>query len=235
MKNPHIDCQDCESRKSSLFDQLCSDELSKLSLKKTCNIYKKGQVIFYEGNQPAGLYCVNQGKIKVYKMGKSGKEQIVRMAKPGDLLGYRSLIGEEVYTASAEALEDSRICFIDKNDFLHVLKNNQDLPTRVMQKLCLELKEAENYLQSLSQKSVRERLAETLLILKKKYGTLQDNPDILGITLTREDLANYVGTATETVIRLLSDMKEEGVIQFEGRKLKILAEDKLLEIADLDY
>lgn len=232
---PKIDCEHCNSRNESVFKDLCHEDLATLSFKKTCNIYKKGQVIFYEGNRPAGLYCLNQGKVKIFKLGKIGKEQIVRLAKPGDVLGYRALLGEEVYSASAEALEDSTICFLDKKNFYEVLKHDQNMPVRMMQLLCHELGEAENFIQSLAQKPVRERLAEVILILKRKYGTDAADVNVLSVSLTREDLANLVGTATETVIRLLSDFKDQQLISFEGRRLKIMNSEKLLQLSGADY
>lgn len=232
---PHPDCEHCENRKDSLFSDLSPEEMCHLSMGKTCNTYQKGQIIFYEGNAPMGLYCVNKGKIKIYKRGRMGKEQIVRLAKPGDLLGYRAFIGEDVYTATAEALEDSTICFIDKKNFQHVIDSSPDIPEKILKNLCNELRDAENFIQSMAQKSVRERLAEVILILKKKYGMDTEDPTLLGVTLTREDIANIAGTAIETTIRLLADIKEEGLIAFVGRKIRILDQNKLVEVANLDY
>jgi CRP/FNR family transcriptional regulator len=229
------DCENCPSRKDSLFTGLPGDELVHLSTSKTCNTYQKGQVIFYEGNFPMGLYCINKGKIKVYKMGRMGKEQIVRLAKPGDLIGYRAFIGEDVYTATAEALEESVICFIDKKSFQHVIDSAPDIPAKLMRNLCAELRDAENFIQSMAQKSVRERLAEVILILEKKYGPDASDPTLLDVALSREDIANITGTAIETAIRLLSDMKESGLIAFEGRKIRILDHAKLVDAASLDY
>lgn len=229
------DCEHCTSRKDSLFTDLPQGDLRELSSYKTCNVYQKGQVIFYEGNAPMGLYCINKGKIKVYKMGRLGKEQIVRLAKPGDLIGYRALIGEDEYTATAEALEDSVICFIDKKSFQRVVDADPGIPAKIMRNLCAELRDAENFIQSMAQKSVRERLAEVILILKKKYGTDPDDSALLAVSLTREDIANLTGTAIETAIRLLSDLKEEGLIAFEGRKIRILNQVKLVDVAKLDY
>lgn len=229
------DCERCISRKDSLFKDLASDDLCHLNSHKTCNVYRKGQVIFYEGNSPMGLYCVNTGKIKIYKTGSSGKEQIVRLAKPGDLLGYRALIGDDVYTATAEALEDATVCFLDKKNFQQVIEHAPDIPNQILRNLCNELRDAENFIQSMAQKSVRERLAEVLLILRKKYGMDPQDQAVLGVTLTREDIANITGTAIETAIRLLSDMKEEGLIAFEGRRIRILDMDGLISVASLDH
>lgn len=231
---PKLDCETCESRNTSVFNGLCGAGLSSLNSSKVCNTYKKGQVIFYEGNMPMGLYCVNHGKIKIYKTGRGGKEQIVRLAKDSDVLGYRSLIGNEPYTATAEALDDSTICFIDKKVFDKLLQENSQMPENFMNLLCQELRDAENFLQSMAQKTVRERLAEVIIILRKKYGTHADEAGRLNVELSREDLANLVGTATETVIRLLSEFKDEKVVTLDGRSLTILNQPKLVAIAKVD-
>ncbi len=233
-KIPHLDCDQCKTRHKSLFSDLGQEQLCSLSEKKVCNIYKKGQAIFYEGNQPTGIYCINKGQIKVYKTGKIGKEQIVRMAKDGDVLGYRSLLEGSSYSATAEAIEDSTICFIDKKCFMETLEDNAGLSLKVIQLLSQALGEAENFIQSLAQKSVRERLAESLLLLKAKYGVDPEDKTLLAITLTREDIANLVGTATETAIRLISEFKEEGLISFEGKRLRFINIKKLADVAGID-
>lgn len=231
---PKLDCETCEGRTHSVFADLCGNELGALNHNKVCNTYKKGQIVFYEGNMPMGLYCINQGKIKVFKTGRGGKEQIVRLAKDGDVLGYRSLIGNEPYTATAEALEDSTICFTDRKMFEQLLQTDPALPKNFMELLCQELRDAENFLQSMAQKTVRERLAEVILILRKKYGTHPTQENRLNVELSREDIANLVGTATETVIRLLSDFKDEKIVNLEGRVLHILNPVKLMAIAKVD-
>lgn len=229
------DCSDCASRKDSLFCAVHANNLTAISQNKTCNIFKRGQVLFHEGNRPMGLFCVQKGKVKIYKTGVDGREQIVRLAKDGDWVGYRSLLGEENYSASAAAIEDSEVCFIDNRTFYEVLKSEDDLRWALIKRLSLELREAENYIADMSQKSVRERVAEVLLILRKKYGYDAQDKRLLSVSMTREELANFVGTATETFIRLLSDMKDEGVIELQGRRIRIMSEQKLLEIANLDY
>lgn len=226
-------CLQCESLKNSSFTDLSEADLDTLNRQKVCNLYRKGQVLFHEGNLPLGLYCLKQGKIKIFKTGVDGKEQIVRLASPGDLMGYRSFLGEETYSASAAALEDSVICFIDKNNFKKTLDDNTKLSKTLLELLSHELREAENLIRDMAQKSVRERLAEVLLILKEKFGMESDDPKCLSAKLSREELANYVGTATETAIRLISDLKDEKVIETQGKRIRILNAERLTEIANL--
>jgi CRP/FNR family transcriptional regulator len=209
--------------------------LDEVSDSKTCSVYRKGQVLFNEGGHPFGVYCVNKGKIKVSIIGDEGKEQIVRLAKDGDILGYRSMLASERYNATATALEDSQVCFIPKDVFLTALKNESNLSFEVMKLLSSQLKEAEIKLTHLAQKPVRERLAETLLFLKETYG-FEPNSELLSVQLSREEIANLVGTATETAIRLLSELNKERIIELVGKKIRIINLKALVRAANLnDY
>ena len=228
-----IDCEHCELRHEGMFGVLCDHERSNLNISKTCKVYAKGQLLFHEGSRPLGVYCINKGKIKVYKLGFDGKEQIVHLAKEGDLLGYRSLIGEDIYPVSAEALEDANVCFVHKDDFLNLVKGNHSLHENLLKAACKELGIMTESLTNLAQKSVRERTAATLLMLKDTYGTESGDNGPVEIVLSREDLANIVGTATETLIRQLHDFKEEGLIETSGRKIRVLNARGLVKAGNL--
>jgi CRP/FNR family transcriptional regulator len=199
---------------------------------KTCVSYKKGQILFHEGGHPLGMFCINQGKIKLSHSGQDGKEQIVRMAKEGDVLGYRALLSNERYNATAVALDDTEVCFIPKDAFFTVLKTNLNLSLEIIKMLALELRWAEQTITGLAQKPVRERMAEALLFLKETYGFEADEATI-NVTLSREDIANLVGTATETAIRLLSEFKHDKIVEFVGKKIKILDIKKLVRTANV--
>lgn len=228
-----VACSLCDHLKESLFNGLTVDELSRINNHKTCIQYKKGQNIFYEGTRPMGLYCVNAGKVKVYKNNLQGKEYILYISKPGDFLGYRALLSEEFYAASATVLEDAKICFIQKEDFFEVLQKNPIFMKKVVKSICSEMGIMETKMAELAHKSVRERLAGSLLMLKETYGMEGEASELIDINLSREDLASIVGTATETVIRLLSEFKNEGLIAFEGKKIRVLEPIKLARQADL--
>lgn len=225
-------CESCKARIESVFCQLSDEELSGLSINKHCNYYQKGQTVFNEGNLPSGLFCINSGKVKISQAGTEGKEQILRLAKDSDILGYRALISGEAYSATATVIEDSKICLIPKSVFYEIIQHNSSLTSSIMKLLANELKEAESKITNLAQKPVLERVAETLLMLKEYYGT-EINDNSLNITITREEIANIVGTATETVIRLMSELKKEGLIDLDGKKIKILKGDALLKLANL--
>ena len=232
-KVENIACETCGSRSESLFSGISEVHLCQLSENKSCIKYKKGQVIFYEGTRPLGLFCVNEGKIKIYKDGSQGKEPIINFATNGSFLGYRALLSEELYAASASVIEDATVCFIPKADFLKVFSEDANFVNKLMKAVCHEIGVLEEKVINLAQKSVRERLATTLLMLREAFGLDGgDKTDLIDLALSREDLANIVGTATETVIRLLADFKEEKLIATEGKKIKILSVKGLAKAAD---
>ena len=234
MKTNHSqhDCQVCESRYRSVFCNLDEEKLSELNLGKGCSTYKKGQLIFKQGSYPHGLYCVNSGKTKLYQLAENGREQIVRLTKEGDILGYRALLSGEQYTSSAEALQDCSVCFIPRNIFFKLIETNSNLSMQVMKLLSNDLKNAEHRVTDLAQKPVRERMAESLLYLKEIYGLENDNATI-NVVVRREDIANIAGTATETAIRILAEFKNDGLVEFIGKKIKIKNLKNLIHVANL--
>ena len=225
-------CENCGVRLCNLFSYLSKKELKMLSESKNCRRYRKGEIVFFEGDLPYGIYCVHSGKAKIYKIGNSGKEQIIRLAGSGDFMGFKAMLNEQPYHATAEVLEESAICFIPKETFFHLLQTNVNFSVHMMKFLCQELENAEKYMLDLAQKTVRERVASVLLLLDHKYGTNSDN-QTLDVQLTREDLANIVGTATETLIRLLTEFKKEHLIELNGRHIKLINKRKLHQIAKI--
>lgn len=203
-----------------------------ITRQKVCNLYRKGQVLFNEGAYPFGVYCINSGKIKLSHLGDDGKEQITRLLKAGDIIGYRALLSGDRYNGSAVVLEDAHVCFIPRELFLHALKTDPTLAFEMMKLLSDELKQAELKVTHLAQKPVRERLAETLLFIQETYGYEGDNKT-LNVRLSREEIANLVGTATESTIRLLSEFKRDGILDLDGKKIKVLDVKELVKTANL--
>lgn len=226
-------CKTCSHRHKSVFCDLSAEHLDELDSAKTSNEYKPHQIIFYEGNDPYGLYCVNSGKIKVYKMDAEGHQQIVRLAGPGDILGYRCLLAGEPYSATSETLEEATVCFIDKKTFFHLLESHPSTAFQVMMALANDLRFAEEKMTNMVHKNVRERLAELFLIFKAKYGEAT-NPGVkLNISLTREEIAELIGTTQESVIRLMSEFKKDGLINVKGRQITLLDPARLALTANL--
>jgi CRP-like cAMP-binding protein len=231
MKNstPVPACKDCLNECKSIFSSLSEQELEDLTFDKNCNSYKKGSTIFHEGNRIHQVYCIHSGIIKMYKTGIEGKEQIVSFAKSGDIIGYRSILSHESACTTAKAIEDVVLCAIPAEKMFALIAINSKFSMEIMQLACKELGEANQFLTDIAQKSVRERLAEVLVKLKESFSVDEDG--FLNISLTREEIANLVGTATESVIRLLSEFKSDNYIEMNGRKIKILNEEKLRKLS----
>ncbi len=228
-----LDCTECEARKGSVFSGLCAHNLTQFNEQKSANTYKKGQILFHEGTRPMGIFCINRGKVKIYRLGSDGKEQIITIASVGDVLGYKAMLSEENYSVSGETLEDCNICFIPRANFLEMLEQSPELYQRLLKKVCQEMGLMTEKLTNLAQKSVRERMALTLVMLHDTYGLDAVSNGPVVINLTREDLANIVGTATETLIRLLHDFKDEGLVSTEGRRIMITDPVQLARVGGL--
>lgn len=214
-----------------LFKKLTGQELTQLNFDKTCSLYTKGSIIYREGSRLTGFFCVTRGILKIFKTGIDGKEQIIRFAKKGDIIAYRSLLSKELACTTAKVIEETVLCHIPYQTLLYLIQSNWQFSHHMLQIVCKELREANDYITDIAQKSVRERLAEVLLLLKDNFEL--DNDNTLQISLTREELANTVGTATESVIRLLSEFKQEQLIDVQGRKIRFLNVTGLTKAANL--
>lgn len=223
-------CDQCIVREFSSLKALNKDELLRMAECKTSYTIKKGEPIFEEGDSVNGIFCVKDGVCKLSKLSANGKDQIVKLIKPGELLGQRSLISDEPANLSAVALEDMEVCFIPKSEIMGFFTQNNQFSMNVMKTICGDLKEADDHMVSMAQKSVKERLAETLLHLEDTFGKNEDGT--LHIQLSREELAGMIGTATESCIRLLSEMNKSGLIGLVGKKIAIIDRNKLKRMAE---
>ncbi len=224
-------CEDC-TNDNKLFCSLSKSEKGELSDNKGSNYYKKGQAVFYEGNQSHGLYCIYNGKVKLSKLGENGKEQVIRFAKSGDILGYRAIFSNEPYQATATALEDSHICLLSKDKFMSLISQNHKLSWGTMQLLSENLKSAEQHLINIAQKTVKERIAEALIILHSTFGFTADEKT-LDIQINRSEIADIAGTTTETAIRTLAQLNKEGAIILNGKRIIIPDLKRLSGIAGI--
>ena len=227
-----MNCDNCIDNAKSVFSVLLPEEKTLLKKTYTCAFYKKGEIIFKEGDKPTGLISLSEGKVKVFKEGIGGREQIVRMAKPVSFIGYRALFAEENHTATAVAIEDSLVCIFDKDIIYKVLRANSELCLSIIKSFATELGFSNNRTITLTQKHIRGRLAESLIFLKDTYGFEEDGQTIK-IYLSREDVSNLSNMTTSNAIRTLSSFAHEGVISIDGRKIKILKLAKLDRISDL--
>jgi CRP/FNR family transcriptional regulator len=216
----------------SVFSDLKEDEFDFLNYEKSIVQLHKGQILFLQDTKPHGLYCVKKGKVKIFRRGSEGKEQIVRLAHDADVVGYRALISDENYQCGAAALEETTLCYVPKPALVKLMDRNVSIYKKMISVLADDLKSAELRISDLAQKPVRERVAETLIMIKEKYG-LESDGVTLNVVLTREEMANLVGTATESLIRILSDFKKEGFIEVENKRIKIIDFDHLYATAHL--
>jgi len=224
-------CGKCSMENGAIFRYLNPDEVDMINFEKEFRQFKRGEILYTEGSRISGFYCIHTGIIKVFKTGFDGKEQIIRFAKPGDIIAYRSVLSNEVACTSAKVIEDCQVCFIPSEILITLVKSNSTYALELLKLACHELGEANSFITDIAQKTVRERLAEILLLLVHDFGL--DSQNFLQISLTREELANIVGTATESVIRLLSEFKDDRLVELNGRKIRVLNIKGLEKISNI--
>ena len=223
---------DCHGECSWLFSGLGEKALEKLrSMSRTLH-YERGQVIFEEGEPAFGLYIICRGKVKLAKHSLKGKKQILKLLGPGEILGEKTLFDREVYTAYAETLEATTLHFIEREPFLEFLRTYPEVALRLLEKLSRELKAFQDKLMEASYEGSLERLARLLLMMARKYGRETPKGWEVGVELSRQELAELAGISTETAIRVLSRMRERGLIALEGHKIYILDKEGLARLAE---
>jgi len=226
-----ITCQTCGAKHKSVFCDLSEKQLKTVDYSKRSDLYKKGEVIFREGAYSRGLFCVNRGKVKLVRTGPSGKEQIVRFATDGDILGYNAMLSKQTLSASAVVLEDASICFVPASQFFSLIKENPSFSLKLLELTSKNWNNATRLLTDMAQKTAKQRLAEMLLWLKETFG--MDEEHCIDVNLSREEIANMVGTATEALIRLIGELKKQKLIDTKGKKIKLIDIHGLVMIADL--
>jgi CRP-like cAMP-binding protein len=225
-----IDKWDFKSQ--SVFADLPEEDLRLLTAHQSEQVYHKGDVIFREGAYPSGIFYIKSGKAKKYKVAKDSGEQIIYVANTGELLGYHAILEGDRYPDSAAALEESRIAFIPREDFFEALRQSNVLSTRLLKTLSHEFAVLANSLTLFTQRTVRERLALQLVVLREKYKVSSQAGQPVEINMSREDLANLVGTTRENIVRILSEFKEAGILETQGRKIIVQNVVTLINIAN---
>jgi len=196
-----------------------SNTLKYLIENRNVNTYRKKQIIYSQGNHPNRLYYVIKGKVKTFRIHDDGKELVTELYSPGDFLGYIALLEETVYKDTAEALEETELAVIPKEEFEELLNKNPEVTKKFIQLLAKHITENENHLLGLAYNSLRKKVAEALIMLQKKY---KNNQDDFSINISRENLAHIAGTATESLIRTLGDFRHEKLIEINGIGIKIV-------------
>jgi CRP-like cAMP-binding protein len=221
---PGIDCE--------IFNSVSKGLLERLNEIRQIKKYKKGDFIFFEGKNPTGVYSIHEGYIKIFKIGKDGKSKIIYISRPGDLIGWEQLT-EDIYTKNAVALEDTVISWFPKEGFLDIIKDDCILSLALTKYLCKGNLMLESHIFLLFQGTLRQRLAINLLFLVERLGVYFKENILIRISLSRQDLADLIGTNTETTIKLLSQFRKEGIIDFQNKRMLILNTSILKEICEI--
>ena len=226
MLNSEFGIKDIVDNPKSIFFVLTPAEKEEMQMHISLSHYRKNEFIFKEGDKPTGLVMLVDGKVKIYKEGVGGREQIIRMAKPLGMIGFRALFANENHISSAVTIEESLVCNVSNEFVLNRALKNNEFSHKVIGKLARELGFSNCRTVTLTQKHIRGRLAESLLLLKDKYGVESDGVT-LKVFLSREDIANLSNMTTSNAIRTLSTFASERMIAIDGRKIKILDPNRL--------
>ena len=211
---------------SDMLAPLNNEQKEFLMNNYTIQTYKKNETIYCEGETPSHLMCLISGKVKIFKDGVGGRSQIIRMIKP------REYFAKQDFVTAAAAFEPSVVCLIPMNAILTLVAQNNDLAMFFIRQLSIDLGISDERTVNLTQKHIRGRLAESLIFLKESYG-LEEDGSTLSIYLSREDLANLSNMTTSNAIRTLSQFATERLITIDGRKIKIIEEEKLKKISKI--
>ncbi len=216
--------------KESIFQYLKNDQIELLKKRLICNEFKKNEIIYKEGDKPSGLIFLCTGKVKIFREGVGGRDQIIRMARPEAIIGFRALFADDFYIASAVALEDSIVIIIERRLLDKLIRKNSEFGLAIIKRFAKELGFSDKRTVSLSQKHIRGRLAETLLVLVETYGFAEDGKTI-NVYLSREDLASFSNMTTSNAIRTLSIFASENVLKVSGRRISVLDQKALKRIS----
>lgn len=218
-------------KSSSVLHELPTEDLQILRRHMTTHVYEKGQVVFREGSYPTGIYFLEKGLVKKYKIDAQGREQIIYICNSGELMGFHAVLSEERFLDSAAALKDSEITFIPREDFLETVEKSAVLAKRLLKILSHEFGVLANAITIQGQRPVKDRLILALITLREKFKEPEAKPGTtVDINIHRSDLASMVGTTKETVVRLLRELKDEHIIETSGVRISIININRLLKM-----
>jgi CRP/FNR family transcriptional regulator, dissimilatory nitrate respiration regulator len=212
----------------SLFNGLPADQLESLSMITLENSYKKGENIFSENEQATGLYAVASGRVKIYKLSPDGREQILHIFGPGEVFGEVPVFAGKRFPASAEAMEESRVLFFKRDALIELIQKNPSIALNMLAVLSMRLRRFASMIDDLSLKEVPGRLAKHLLYLKKQDDSLSE----IDLNITKGQLASLLGTIPETLSRILTKMVDQGLIETDGRRIRIVEIEGVEELAE---
>ena len=220
-----LNANDCDPDICFLCKHCISEWIPSIQqFKKTIRL-KKGEQLFTEGDAVAGLYFLKKGKLKVHKLWERNRQMVIRFAKEGEVIGHRGLGSDTVFPVTATALEEATVCFIERSFFLCTVQLNPEFALQLMIFYADELQDAEKRIRDLALMDVRGRIADTFLMLQKKFGV--DSEGFIDITVTRQDVASFAGTIYETFFKVVNEFAKQKIICYSGKRVKILKPSKL--------
>lgn len=226
-------CDACQAREQCIFGDLPESQLDAFSQIRHYHSYKARQVLFHEGTPALGFHIACTGRVKISRADSNGREQILRIADPGDILGEEAILDSQPYGATAEALEECHTAFIKRPEFLAFIQSAPILGQRLLLHLCRTLVETQGRLARMGLGDARSRLAGTLLDLAQRYGKPATGGTDVDVTLSRAELAAMVGLSPETAMRLLSEFKDDGLVRLDGRRITVLGTERLAALSNL--
>jgi CRP/FNR family transcriptional regulator len=226
-----VTCFDCENRARTEWAALNDAELGRLEQARSCRHFQAGEPIFFEGDPCDGVFCVEAGLVGVRKGDSDGNSVLLRLAAPGDTLGYRAFLGGEDHHTSAEALAGTRLCYIPRANLRDLLAENPDLGLRFLRHAAADLDDTQTKLLQSAAQTARERLLHVLLVMREQMGVVTDDDGAVTFRLpiSRQDLASMIRARPETLSRTIRQMEGEGTVEFQGRMVRIPRLDALLD------
>jgi CRP-like cAMP-binding protein len=229
MSHPH--CTVCGPEARGMFCVLAGSHLARLDREKSVHTYERGESIFYAGNPPLAVYCVYEGRVKLYKTGRRGEEQVIRLLGPGEMTGYRALLADEPYAATAEAIERTVICTISRSTLISLVRESPDLALHLLAKMAGELRRSEELMVSRTEDPVRVRTAQLLLWLCGHIHDPSAAPVQIKVPLRRTEMAQMIGTTPETLSRTLHQFAERGLLELSRVDIVVVDSAGLRRIA----
>ena len=222
-------CDLCRHRKDCFFWSLNKTAKKQWKDLRTANTFHDGEILFYDGEKPNGLYVVCSGMTKNYKTSRNGQQLITRILGPGELMGYRPMIAEENYCGSSEAMEESVVSFIEQETFYQFLRTHPDAMMHLLKKLSQDVRESEDKAQDIAHKPAKARVSDSLIRMMHTNG--HNRPVVTGVK--RKEIAEMSGLAVETTVRVLQELESKGLIKREEKTIVILDQDKIKQLSHL--
>lgn len=222
MKSPKVECSKCSNKYKSIFCKLEEQALSDITDHKVMNNFKRGQVLFHEGNPAFGVYCISSGKIKLTKMSEAGKETLIHIAGPGDIVGFQHMLQAGSNDVTATALEESQVCFLDRQFLQKLVQEENSCAMELLGHVARDMTALQERMTGIQSRSVRERVEYLLNELGNRFGTPSSEGIRLNVQLSRDEMASMLGMATETLIREISMLKEENFLKQDGKTIILM-------------